>query len=301
MKKITIYNYQFGFTVIEILVSILIMSIIILATFKTFTDMSANSHDLNIREVAHDNTESLLTSIGSELRMIGNGIPFDQANFRISSILEDNSQLEVLQDSSNNYPSYPILIDTATNDYIEFRLNETGNIYFLTANFDPTSTLTISLNTTVGLFSGDSIYLSNSLRQQDDGMMATIDSVNSATNEVTIDSEYYRSIGAIFEKGCSLEPVALISLKNQGNKIIRNSGFGDIVLANNSNFTLNYLDKAGNILTLPLTANDLLSNLGSVELIVTTTSTKIQKILSTPGSVHTLTKSHIFGLRSFNF
>lgn len=290
-----------GFTLVEILVSMFVMTLILAGVFSSFSDLTNSSNDLFIRESIHDDSESLLNIIGYELRMIGNGIPFDQENFKVNDNLENSLQVEVVQDSLNNYPSHPLLTDTSTSSFIEFRINETGNVYFITANFDPTTSSVISVSDVTGLLVGDDIYLSNAIRQQDDGMYAKVSAINTSSNEITIESDYYRSIGASFDKGCTIEPVNLVTIGESLGNITRNSGFGDIVLAKNASIEFDYLDKDGISLTLPLSESDLLSNLGAIEVSITLESSKKQKVLGTQYDTYSLTKSQVFGLRSFNF
>lgn len=288
-----------GFTLIEMLVAMGISLILLSAVFSLYNKSTQIYHDIGIRETGQDNSESLLSILGREIKMVGNGIPFDQSNFKLDDLIQDEYGVEALVSVH-----YPINIANSSTSHIEFQVNESGKLYFLTADFTPTpsgNTSTLTLFTTEGLFAGDRIYINNGTINGDDGFTGIIDSVDSTT-QVTLEEEWFMSAGATsFDTGSSMEAVNTIILDSSGSTITRNSGFGAITLADNASFTLTYYDKAGAVLTPPLTLANLHSQLGSIKIAVTVTSTKRHKMLDSRYSTHSITKDQLFALRSFNF
>lgn len=286
-----------GFTILEMLVSISIASIIIMSGVYLFKWSATAYNDLSIRESSHANTEALLNLIGSDLKLIGNGIPFDLANFEMDDILQDDDGVL----SSAFTATHPINISTATATYIQYKFNQSGKIYFLTAAMTPNAsgTSTVQLSDTSGLFAGDTIYISNALINGEEALQGEIESVDSAT-QITLTADWIRSPDAVFSAGSTLEAVNTVTLSASGGQILRDEGFGNVVLADHASFSLVYLDYAGNVITPPLTVNALDMNLREIEVSVTFTSAKRNKVLQSPGATHSLTKTQTFGIRSLN-
>ncbi|MCO6430873.1 MAG: prepilin-type N-terminal cleavage/methylation domain-containing protein [Deltaproteobacteria bacterium] len=179
MRLATAAKFKFkesrGFTITEMIVSVALSALVMLAMMKEYGNSLRFAKDEEIKSAAMVRAQAVLEAIGAELRVLGNGVPYDQSNFQIGETTLSDPTV-----------SRPINVDTATASYLQFRLNETGDVYLLTANFDPGSTLTFSLTSVDGLVAGDPIYLSNSVVGEDDGLYGIIESVNTASKTVTL-------------------------------------------------------------------------------------------------------------------
>ena len=67
-----------GFSLLELLVSIGLFSIVMLASVSVFTRGSEAYYDISIREGTNDAAKAVMNIVGADFRTIGNGIPFDQ-------------------------------------------------------------------------------------------------------------------------------------------------------------------------------------------------------------------------------
>lgn len=283
-----------GFTLMELMVSVSIGAGLMLGIVSGYRSVVAISYDHKVRTVTRLQAEAIMQTIGVELRTLGNGVPFDQPNFQIGeSTLSDPTV------------THPILTATADTDYISFRLNESGEVHLLTADFDPASDNTISLTGTNGLEVGDTIYLNNSVVAEDDGYVAEVTAINTSTNVITVDtsSDVY-SPSATFKMGTLCENVSLVTYESfaDWSGITRDAGNGSVVMAPNSTMTLTYLDENGSAITLPLTpdcpsppcTDSLTDNLRSIQVSV---SVRSSSNLS-DGSTYTATMTQTFGIRN---
>lgn len=276
-----------GFTLIEALVTLVLSAIIFVGLVKEYSDSIGRAHDQKIITATNLKSQSIVQMMGAELRILGNGVPFDQANFQIAE--------DTLSDMTVTDP-----IDlTSDNDTIIFRLNESGEVYLLTAVFDPASSLTINLTDVSGLEVNDPIYLSNSVVDKDDGLYGIITGVNAGANTVTINAGYVASPAATFPIGTILEEVPEITFNSPSDwsGITRNSGFGNVLLAPDSRFSVVYLDQAGATITLPLTTSILVDTLRKLRLTVAVRSSRPL----TNGTTYTATSSQTFTLRNLNY
>lgn len=280
-------RYERGFTILELIVTMLLSSIIFGGMMLQYSEVVSHSRDHQIRIETLVETQAIVQALATEIRMIGNGVPFDQANFEIGeSTLIDPSVTE------------PIVFASSTAARIDFRLNESGEVMLLTSDFDPTTSLEVFLTDVSMLAANDPIYISNGVVAGDDGFYGTIASVNTATNSVVINSGYVVSPGATFAMGSTLEEVPVVSYANEsgGSGITRDSGFGPVLMGRNSTLSLEYLDYLGNPVPLPLTAAAMVDSLRSIRISVTKTS---DKLLSN-GQEHSVTISQVVGIRNLN-
>lgn len=297
MKTEKLKENEKGFTVLELLVASSLTLVLFSGLMTQFGTASKYLTDLKEMGGTEATARSLLSILGNEIRQIGNGVPFQQPEFRISDPLYDEAGVENLSPTA----AHPIVLASSTANSITYRINKIGSVAYLSADFDPASSLTVSLVDVASLVVGDPVYLSNASLGEEDGFYGTIASINTGANTVTLNAAYYRSEEATFGIGSTLEAVAEVTLAESSGQIIRNSGFGDVVFADNATLSIDYLDKNGNSLTLPLSVLDLESNLGSLKLTVGITTKHVTRELGTPESTYTTTVEQIFGLRSFNF
>lgn len=274
-----------GLTLIELLVVLSLTGMVFYGVMTQFSSSINLSHDHDVRIATMLEAQAIMQSVGSEVRMIGNGVPFDQANFTIGEL--------GLSDITHTYP-----IDLAYSDgtQIRFRINETGEVYMLSNSFDPTSSTTVTLNTVSDISVGDSIYMSNSVVAGDDGLYAEVSSVNSGTNTVSLTNLDYLGTPS-FAVGSIFEVVPQVSFANSASGITRDSGPGAILLGNNSTLTLDYLDNSGTSLALPLSEIDIVNSLRSIRLTIVHTSSSPLR----DGTDYTVTLDQVFGIRNLNY
>jgi len=293
MKALTKHNYkklsglrQCGFTLVELLVTLGISSTLMVAVMSYLSNGASMARDNNIRLETLIEAQAIVQTLTTEIRMAGNGVPFDQNNFQIGeSTLSDPTVTE------------PILIAGATATSITFRINETGEVFLLLANFDPTASLTAFLTEVTQLGVGDSIYMSNSVVSGDEGLYGVIGAVDTVNKTITLNAGYVTTPGATFAAGSVLEEVPQVTYTSAGGGITRNSGLGAVQIGKNSTMTLQYLDYNGNALALPLVLANLIGQLRTLQITVVKTSGR-QLSTSQPFSV---TVTQKVGIRNFNY
>lgn len=277
-----------AYTLMEMLVTLSISAFLFAGLMAQYSTAVSTTYDQNIRMATNLQAQAILQSIGSEIRILGNGVPFDQANFQIGeSTLSDPTVAD------------PIEITTATPTNISFRLNETGEVHLLSTDFDPTSTLTIGLTGVNDLDVNDPIYISNGVVSGDDGLYGIITAIDSGANTVTINSNFIASPGATFVMGSTFEEVPLINFNSpaDGSGIVRDSGFGTVLMAANSTMLLEYFDIDGNAVPLPLTNQTVMEDLRAIRVTITLTA---NQPLS-DGDTYTATAQQTFGLRNLTY
>lgn len=277
-----------GFTIIELVVSLVLSSVILSAGLFQYLNAAKQAHDNQIRAATFLQAQAVIQNMGFEIRTLGNGVPFDQAYFQIGDgILSDPTVTE------------PVLISGTSADKISFRLNETGDVFLLTQDFNPSSSTTIHLTSVDNLQSGDPIYISNSVVGGDEGLYGEIHSVNSGNKTINLTNFSVTSPGSLFDKGSILEEVPLVVYENNTtlNSITRNSGYGEVVVAENATLGFRYLDYNGAEISYPLTNWKVVDKLRSIELAVEIES---DKKLST-GVTYKANVKQVFGLRNLNY
>lgn len=216
-----------------------------------------------------------------DVRMMGSGMPFAQANFQISGTGLGTAPLP--------------LLTTADNSSFTFRRNPLGNITQLTANFLPAAgSLTMNVASTADLAVGDVIYINDFIESGTGGLRGTI--ASKTATSITLNNSYVTSAATTFKAGSLVERVQDISYvsSNTWSGITRNDGSGVVVLGRNSTFSISYYDKAGTLLTLPLTEAAIRDNLTSVQLTVSVRSTRKLR----DGSLYTAQMHQRVGLRN---
>lgn len=274
-----------GFSLVEMLTTLSISGIVLAAVMQSFAETVAHARDHQIRVETLIQAQAVMQTMVGELRMAGNGVPFDQANFEIGETTLSDPTVTL-----------PILLSTTDATQIDFRLNESGEIYLLTSAFDPSSTFTISLSEVTGLDINDPIYISNSVMSGDEGLSGTIAAVDTNAKTVTINPTYITTSGAQFPMGSVLEKVPTIRYTNSGGDIVRDSGLGPVVLGTNSSVSFEYLDYDGTALSLPLTEAMLVNQLRSIRISINRTSTRLLR----NGEPYSISINQVVGIRNLN-
>ena len=286
VETLKLQHGEGGFSLTELLVALLLSSIIFVALTSQYSSSVHMSHDQRIKIETLLQAQATMLTIGSELRQLGNGVPFDQPNFQIG----ENTLTDVTV-------TEPILIGPTTTSNLVYRLNETGEVSLLTASFTPAVGAPISLTSVDGLAENDPIYISNSVVSGDDGLYGLVDVVDDANDTITLQAGYEVSPGATFDMGSILQEVATVTITNGANGITRDSGFGAVLLAPNATFSVDFLDFNGATVATPLTHAKLTSEVRSVRINVTVNSTSNQ----TTGDPYSATVQSVFGLRNLNY
>jgi hypothetical protein len=279
-------NSCYGYTSIELLAAILVGTSLLTGIMIQYSMGITAARDHQIRLETSVQAQAIVQTIASEIRMLGNGVPFDQPNFLI-----DDPAL------SDPTVTYPIIMSESDTSNISFRLNETGEVFLLTQDFDPTVSLTINLTDVTQLEENDPIYITNSVVAGDDGLYGTIASVNDISKTVTLNNDYVARAEVTFAMGSILEEVRIVRYESGLLGITRDSGLGPVLLGEGSSLSLEYLDHEGNVLNLPLTPSNLVDTLRSIRAMVTLSH---KKPLST-GETHSATVSQTIGIRNFNY
>lgn len=284
-----------GFTLLEMLVTILISSMLLLSVVQGFSYISRIAGDQKIRTTSQLQAQSVLDMITPELRMLGNGVPFHQANFLIAQ-----------ENLTDNTVTQPILVDGTTEDQIRFRLNQTGETYIVVNDYDPAASSTITLTGVNKIYENDEVYITNSTVGLDDGLWGRVASVNTSANTVTLDTGYQYSPGSTFPEGSLLEVVPIITYTSTPEYlgVSRDDGNGAISLVTNGQFKLDYLNSEGDVISLPLEASTADpfpdSAIQNVRAIRITVKVRSNEILST-GNNHIATAVQTVGIRNLNY
>ena len=281
-------NSESGFTLVELMVSLIVSSVVILGVLGTYTYTVSIAFDKRIRLVAKLQADAVLQTIGSELKSLGNGVPFDQANFQIG----ENTLSDITV-------TYPLLIANSDTNTLNFRINESGRTFILTSDFDPSLTSVILLTDVQGLAAGEIIYITNSVVDGDDGFYGTIDSVNTSAKSITINNTYHASPDSSFAIGSLSEGVNVVTYDapDFATGILRSNGGSSVTMANNATMSFRYLTDTGAELSLPLTELNLINDLRAIEVTVNVRSDKPLK----NGNIYTATVKQVFGLRNLNY
>jgi prepilin-type N-terminal cleavage/methylation domain-containing protein len=280
---------QQGFTLLETMIALGMSGVVIYAITSLYLLVSASTYDQKVQAATNLQVQALMQTIGSDLRALGNGVPFDQPRFDIGE--EGISDMTVAD---------PISPTDCTANKVVFRLNETGEVHLLTADFDPLTSTSMALTGVDDLAVGDPIYLNDSVVSGDDGLYGEIDSIDSTGKTITLNSsKTVYNAPAIFKVGTIFEPVPLITYEsNLATKVVsRTSGSSVVVMAKNTTVTFAYISYTGAALTLPLTRVDIISNLRSIK--VTIQAEGENKLSS--GETYTAVAQQTFALRNLNY
>jgi prepilin-type N-terminal cleavage/methylation domain-containing protein len=275
-----------GFTLIELLVSLAVTSLIMLGVVQSYSLAVSRADDQKIRLLANLQAKAVLESVGAELRTLGNGVPFDQANFQIGeNTLGDVTATE------------PIIIAGTDLDEITFRLNESGKTHLLTSDFDPTFGFRIYLTDVDNLKVGRTVYITNSVMGGDDGFRGTINSIDTGSKSILVDAGANFSPGATFVEGSLLEQVSVLKYENLGGAVMRSNDSILATMAPNSTISFRYLSQSGVPVALPLTHDSIVNTLRTIEVVVVVTSTRKQS----NGEFYSITVRQTFGLRNLAY
>ncbi len=244
-----------GFSVLELLVGITISLSLFAGLLSTFLNTTRRGYDNETVNRADEQARTILDFIAFDLRMAGAGMPLGQSSFAIGDAALGDAPL-------------PVLL-SASNDFVQFRVNELGRDAMLTANYAPSSTnLTFGVSSVVPFAVGDTIYMSSMPVGATSGLRGTVSAVGAST--LTIQPDYVATAGGVFEAGSVVAPVRLLTYQSTADwaGIIRDNGVEESLVAFNSIMSLSYRNAAGTEIVLPLTEAAVRDNLTSVQLTI---------------------------------
>jgi type II secretory pathway pseudopilin PulG len=289
-------NSESGFSIIESLFVLLLSSFVIGATVAGYLSLSKFAQDNETRVLTQLKAQSVLDMITPDIRMIGNGVPFQQSNFLIAQ--------ETLSDPS---VTQPILVDSTDSHNISFRINESGETYLLTQNFNPSIHSSVSITSTAKISEGDQIYITNFTRGMDDGLWASVSGVSHSSNTLTLSGPPQFHPGAEFPAGSMLEVVPIVTYSSDDNfgQVTRDNGSGPQVIIENGKLTFSFRDGNGNNINFPLLATSqdpfppsALQNIHTVHITVEIES---DSLLRAKSEKYHAQVSQIVGIRNLNY
>jgi len=288
------YKDEYGFSIIESLFVMMISALILGASLSGYLALSSLAHDNEIRVITQLKAQTILELITPEIRMLGNGVPFHQANFLIDqATLSDNSVTQ------------PIIVSDTNDRSISFRLNETGETYILTADLNPDTQNTIHLTSTNKISQGDPVYVTNSTVGLDDGLYGVVASLNNSS--VTLASQRQFHPGSIFPAGSLLEvvPVVTYTSGDEIGPVLRKRQSTSEELVPKGRLSFTYINSSGSTISLPLLATSAdpfpasaIQNVQSVKVVVEVLS---DNLLSATSEPYLASVSQVVGVRNLNY
>lgn len=275
-----------GYTIIELLVSMLLGATLMASISSLYVQTAYTSFDSETISVTEDSARSVLDIIAFDIRMLGSGVPLNQSDFAIGQSGLGDSPLPILTDSSSSS--------------IHFRLNETGDITQLTADYIPdSSNLSFNVSSTDNLYIGDTIYINDATTGGSDGLKGEITNINNLT--ITIKSDYITSPDSIFPSGSEVQRVAEVtftspSTPSTSQGVKRNNGTSNLILANNTVVEFKYLKENGDNISLPLSENKIKNDLAKISVTVQAFSNKKLK----DGTTYTAEAKQVIALRNLH-
>lgn len=272
----------------------MISALILGASLSGYLGLSSLAHDNEIRVLTQLKAQTILEIITPEVRMLGNGVPFHQANFLIDQATLTDSTV-----------TQPILVSNTNQRSLSFRLNEAGETYILTADLDPALQNTVHLSGTQKINQGDPIYITNSTVGQDDGLYGTVGSLSDSSITLSIAREFHP--GSIFPAGSLLEvvPVITYSSGDELGPILRQRQGSSEELVTQGRLTFTFINSSGATINLPLLATSAepfpasaIQNVQSVRVAVEVQS---DNLLSATSEPYLATVSQIVGIRNLNY
>ena len=248
-------NNQFGFSLVELLVGLLVSSVLLLSASTQFVTTSRIESDQVIKMQTEEDIRVLVDALAFDLRMIGAGMPLLQQDFAIGDPTLGDKPLPVLLTSNANW--------------IQYRANDRGITSVLTQDFTPSwANRTFSVVDASEFQLGRTIYISNHTVGGEKALSATI--ANVAGNDITINADYLPTFAMTMESGSVVNMISdSVFLTNSFSKeIYKGEALGYSRLASGATLTLSYLDENGAALALPLTEQIVKNNLTAIEVTV---------------------------------
>lgn len=248
-------KHDSGFSLVELLVGLLVSSILLLSASTQFVSTSRVESDQLVKLQTQEDARVLLDAIAFDLRMIGAGMPLQQEDFAMDDVSLGDKPL-------------PVMLN-ATSRWIQYRANDRGISTFLTQDFSPSWANRTFTVVDASLFKmGGAVYIVDNTTGGEQALTATIASI--AGNEITINADYLPTFAMTMPSGSVVNAVTLSVLisHDTSKEIYKVDTMGGAKLATGATFTLDYLDKNGVSLALPLTEQVVRDDLTAINLTV---------------------------------
>ncbi|MCB0320178.1 MAG: hypothetical protein KDD60_04575 [Bdellovibrionales bacterium] len=242
-----------GFTFLEILVSVLLFSMLLASSANMMFQSFESSLDSEVIIQTEERARSALELLVFELRMLGSGVALGQKDFDISDDTLGDAPLPIFIDSSD--------------DYLHFRINETGKDTYIVGDFIPTwSSRTFTVASSEDIFVGDIVYISDRIAGGDDGLRGEVEAI-SGTN-ITLSNDFISSPDASFPSGSTVNRVSEVEYSSPANwgGITRDNGLGALTLVPNSQFSVTYLKSDDTAISLPLSESEITEDLTALDI-----------------------------------
>lgn len=272
---------QAGATILELLVSLTVVSTVLASAVHSFFDVLHRSFDQETILRTDERARAIRDILANELRLAGTGVPFQQNEFEIGDAGLGDAPLPILLSSDNTH--------------VVFRSNLEGTQTVLSNAYVPTpANRTFLVTVATGLAEGDTIYLSDVTAGGDDGLRGVIEGISGTS--ITLARGFVVSPGATFPAGSIAERVytVIFDSPEDWSGVQRDQSGGALRLAPNSTFVVDYLDDTGVSLTIPLTQAMVKDRLTSLQITVTVRS---DDKLET-GAIYTVTSEATVALRN---
>jgi prepilin-type N-terminal cleavage/methylation domain-containing protein len=256
-----------GFTLIEMLISAMISSIVVVGASTIYFIGVTNYHDRRIKAETDETAQMLLDIIANDIKLAGNGLP-QTANWN----------------GPTNSLAIPFIADHTDNATITMRSSKTGKVTMTTAAVTP-GLFAFTINVEDRIFNtGDRIFLNSMAVGLEHSMMGYVEKANNkvltisgAEDESTAPS--YPS-GVVFPVGSmvyNIPYIAYIStddwsgIKVWEGGILDESFGGAVLMAPNTTFELEFLN--ANLGTVAINNANIMNSLALIKVTVTARGT----------------------------
>jgi len=233
-KSTTAFDFSFshqasGFSLIELLVTMVVSSMIILGASSLYFDTLTSYHDKRIRSEADELARTILDTIAYDIRNAGSGIPDVQA-FQMGT-------------GGIGSLAYPVL-STSTSATIIIQFSESGKYTVNTKDETPSAGAWSMDVIDSSLFAAnDLVSISGLSTGIEFGLRGQLSSAEDNTLTFAAGSLY--STGAVFKDGSMVYKVVVQTFNSpvDWSGITINQGLGAAVIAPNTTFLASYLDR----------------------------------------------------------
>lgn len=256
-----------GFTLMELLISALISSIVVVGASTIYFLGVTNYHDRRIKSETDETAQMLLDMIANDIKIAGNGLP-QTANWN----------------GPSNTWAIPFIADHTDNAKITIRSSKNGKSTLTTAATTPSNS---GFNVSIyeGIFqAGERIFLNAIGVGLEHAAMGYVSSISGNTltiaNNQNDGTEPAFPVGVTFPTGSMVYSVPYISyistddwsgIRVWEGSILDESFSGSIIMAPNTTFELEYLNS--NLATVAVNNTNIMNSLALVKVTVTARGT----------------------------
>lgn len=187
IAKVTSEN---GFSLVELLVTTILSSLVIMGASTLYFNSITNYHDRRIKAEAEETAQLILNMMANDIKMIGNGLP------NLAQWTEDHDEAVPLDQYNSD------------SDTITMRLSRTGEVDVNSVDVTPNvSGFTITVLNNI-FEPGDRIYMNSSTVGDEYGLMGYVASI--AGNVLTIEGNSNADTASSFSPSASFKDGSLI-------------------------------------------------------------------------------------------